>query len=54
MLLNYLIIKLSESKTPKGAFTNYVNRREAGRVSKMLMRDYGGGGGGWPCDHIRK
>ena len=20
----------------------------------MLMRDYGGGGGGWPCDDIRK
>ena len=20
----------------------------------MLMHDYGGGGGGWPCDDIRK
>ena len=25
-----------------------------GGVSKMLMHDYGGGEGGWPCDEISK
>ena len=46
MLLDYVIIKLSESKTTNGAITYYIIT-EAGRgVSKMLMHDYGGKGGG--------
>ena len=47
----YIIIKLSESKTSKGRFTNYIIT-ETGGVPKMLMYDYGGWGGDWPCDDI--
>ena len=41
------IIKLSESKTTKGVSTYYIIRDGEG-VSKILMHDYGGWGGGWP------
>ena len=41
------IIKLSESKTTKGASTYYIITEGEG-VSKILMHDYGGWGGGWP------
>ena len=47
MLLDYVIIKLSEIKTTKGAFTYYIIT-EGEDVSKLLMHDYGGWGGGWP------
>ena len=53
--MNYVIIKLSESKTTKGAVTYYVITEErGGGVSKRLMDDYGGGGGGWSCVDISK
>ena len=46
-LYNYVIIKLSESKTTKGAFTYYVITEGGGMgVSKLLMHDYGRGGAG--------
>ena len=45
MLLDYAIMKLSESKTNKGAFTYYVIAKGGRRVSKMLIHDHGGGGG---------
>ena len=41
------IIKLSESKTTNGVSTYYIIREGEG-VSKILMHDYGGWGGGWP------
>ena len=50
MLLDYVIIKLSERKSTKGALTYYVITEGGGRggmgVSKRLMHDYGGGQGG--------
>ena len=49
MLLDYVIIKLSESKTTKEAFTYYIITEG---VSKMLVHDYEGWGGGWPCDDV--
>ena len=51
MLLDYVIIKLSESKTTKGAFAYYKSQKGEG-VSKMFMNDFGELGGGWPCDDI--
>ena len=45
MLLDYVIIKLSESKATKGAFAYYIIT-ERGGVSKMLMYDYEGDGEG--------
>ena len=30
------------------------NHKGGKGVSKRLMHDYGGGGGGWPCDDISK
>ena len=53
MLLDYVIIKLSESKTTMGAFTSHNHRGGGEGVSKMLMHDYGGGWG-WPCDDTSK
>ena len=47
MLLDYVIIKLSKNKTTKVGFTYYIITEGEG-VSKMLMHDYGGWGGGWP------
>ena len=44
-------MKLSESKTTKGAFTYYIITEGEG-VSRMLMHDYGEWGVGWPCDDI--
>ena len=44
--VNYVIMKLSESKTTKGAFTYYVITERGGEVSKRLIHDYGGGKGG--------
>ena len=48
MLCNYKIIR---SKTTKGAFTYYTITEGQG-VSKMLIYDYRGWQGGWPCDEI--
>ena len=39
-------MKLSESKTTKGAFTCYVIIEGGRDVSKRLMHNYGGGEGG--------
>ena len=54
MLLDYAIIKLSESKTIKGAFTDYVITEGEGGISQRLIHDYGAEGGGWPCVDISK
>ena len=43
--MNSVIITLSEIKTTKGAFTYYIITEGEG-VSKMLMYDYRGWGGG--------
>ena len=54
MWLDYVIIKLSETKTTKGEFNkgelresscNHRGVREGVEVSKRLKHDYGGGGG---------
>ena len=45
MLLDYVIIKLSETKTNKGAFTYCSVTEGGGGVSKLLRHDYGGGEG---------
>ena len=45
-------MKLSESKTTKGAATYYIIREEEGKVSKMLMHDYVGGEVGRPYPEI--
>ena len=46
MWLDYVIIKLSETKTTKGEFTcNHRGVRGGVEVSKRLKHDYGGGGG---------
>ena len=42
MWLDYVIIKLPESKTTKGEFTYYIiTEGGEAEVSKMLMHDYG-------------
>ena len=46
MLLDYVIITLSEIKTTKG-----VMRGEG--VPKMFLHDYGGWGEAWPCNDRR-
>ena len=52
MLLDYVIIKLSESKKTKGVFTLLCNLRGGGEGSlkclSMIMGE-GEGEGGWPC-----
>ena len=46
MWLDYVIIKLSETKTTKGEFTcNHRGVRGGVEVSKRLKHDYGGGEG---------
>ena len=47
-------MKLSESKTNKGAFTYYVIAKGGRRVSKCLFMIMGEGEGSWPCDDINK
>ena len=49
MLLDYVIVKLSESETTKGVFSHYIITEG---VSKMLMHDYGGWEGCCPFDDI--
>ena len=44
MLLDYVIIKLSESKI--------LHNHRGGRGSLKCLHDYGGWGRGWPCDDI--
>ena len=45
MLLDYVIIKLSKSKTTKGVFTYYI-------ITEGGEGDYGRWGGGSPCDDL--
>ena len=52
MLLDYVIIKLSESKTTKGVFTYYIIREGGRGIMGDGEGDYGRWGGGWPCDDI--
>ena len=48
MLLDYVIIKLSENKTTKGAFTYYIITEEGGGSLKCLCMIMTEGEGGWP------
>ena len=56
--INYVIIKLSESKTTNGAFTYYVitegEVKGGGGSLKYLCMIVGEGEAGWPCDDISK
>ena len=50
--VNYVIMKLSESKTTKGTFTYYVITDGGGGVSLCMIT--GEGEGDWPYDDISK
>ena len=54
LLVNYVIIKLSESITTKRAFTYYVITEGGEGSLKCLGMIMEEGKGGWPCDDIRK
>ena len=45
MLLDYVVIKLSESKTTKGAFTYYISTERRGRSLNCLCMIMGEGRG---------
>ena len=59
MLLDYVIIKLSERKSTKGALTYYVITEGGGRggwesLKGLCMIMEGDREGGWPCYDISK
>ena len=49
-----MIIKLSENKTTKGAFTYYIIIEGGGGSLKCLCLIMAEGEGGWPCEDISK
>ena len=55
MLLDHVIIKLSESKTTKGAFIYYIiTEGEGGSLNCLCMIMGEERGKGWLCDDISK